>query len=875
MPVKKIDEERSRVVLEDFTGAYNLILDPSKINENEFTLFENLIVYQRGRFMNATKRRGFTVYNTNANIDTYTTIQSIYEYISKKGNFTRLIAKTFNTSDGAFEYAVGTGTWTLIAEDVAISKVRFLTFRDILYIFDRRSPAALVNKSYDGTSFLDMGLPPAYHNFRTLAVTVTALPSVVSNSTFFYFITFVYDNNQESWGISPNDSSVYPDRDSSQDGGINYPNLSTQFVQGTTGAGQVMKLYDLPIGNARVTARKIYRSKNGGGQLYYHSTIYNNTDDTFFDNKPDTELVEEADLEYVFRPLSARFGVQHKNRIFIGNLKENQYGADVDETAVVGTTSTGGGIQVSGDSRAWTFKYKFAFLYFNHSFSVTAGVPSGFNGFVGAYSDPLTVSATDPTHNRNTLTNIGNVAGVNAYAGRVIIKRTACQFVLDITQDGASMRIELIASGVAFAFQEGETINLSDVTSTFANDPSGNHVVTSINVGSRYVFVTFNLGAGAYTSGGVVQGTNYHYLGTTPIIGSTNAQRFIDDIPDNDMVLGGNYLNNKNFEELTENKGLPSTVQWSEVNQGDKYPGLNSIEVEPNDNDEITGIFSEADGLRIFKNRNIYKLYTTSVSQDDWRLRRVVENVGASDPYSIVQINEDEYIFIMNNVFYHLKGESVVRCSDKIQTDLDGLTFTNIDSTYDPYKNWVVFTYSVSGTTGNVLIYDLNTRDESGFGIWYHFKKNSTNNLGLQCPLVTQAGLLLFANSLKRIYQYSTSSNQDEVGASFAGVNILIKLQTKLWETEEVNIKRVCANIFTSGAGASNGLSIVASNGVVAEDISFTDTLTSGIYRPNKSLNLFGKAMQVRFENQDNVNLTFKGIAIDFNPRHQEKGWYN
>lgn len=84
-----------RLVLKDFTGGINRATDPTKMGENEFYTFQNLIIYKLGSLGNAVKRAGLEVWNTRSLADADTN-QQIFQYISnsKAVNFSRFIVKS-------------------------------------------------------------------------------------------------------------------------------------------------------------------------------------------------------------------------------------------------------------------------------------------------------------------------------------------------------------------------------------------------------------------------------------------------------------------------------------------------------------------------------------------------------------------------------------------------------------------------------------------------------------------------------------------------------------------------------------------------------------------------------------------------------------
>ena len=130
-----------------------------------------------------------------------------------------------------------------------------------------------------------------------------------------------------------------------------------------------------------------------------------------------------------------------------------------------------------------------------------------------------------------------------------------------------------------------------------------------------------------------------------------NDTAYVSTLADTVLYANTNILSLKGLEQVPD-KVLPSTVVWG---NGDQF--TDSIEVAPNDNDVITGFASEDDGLLIFKERKIYKLYTMN-DPSLWQLREVA-NVGCTEPYSICTFKAGVHSFISNGqIWIYSNGQT-------------------------------------------------------------------------------------------------------------------------------------------------------------------------------------------------------------------------
>lgn len=868
--MEQINEGRNRIILDDFSGGWNTLIDPMKLPENCFQTFENLILNSKSYRKSACKRFGFDRYYTAVPVGTGGVL-AVTQYITqnKTSNVDLIIIKTGT----GLEYYNGSAWANIDGSDAANAKCRFLTFQDNLYIFDRNtSGTRLANKVYNSSLLLEMGILPCKQTFTT--ADATDITDTLLAGTRLYLITYVYDDGSESYFIPFANFKTIGGTDTNtevQSNAVNTPYrpyLARIIRSWTNAANKPVKITSIPTGNARVKYRKIYRTKNGEYQLYYHSTIYDNTTTTIIDTKPDTELVEEIDLDPVYKPDMAKYACEHKNRLFTANLKENIY-SDAPSAASVSATHTNASGELATDPSSelgFLYNYKFANIFLYPTLNLANAEYTG-GGFYGVLSsakrvegdvadDTVALSSLDPE---------------TSWSGHLAVFRTPCQFATAASESSGSVTITFEhTSGV---FTVGEYIALQGFHTAAHEEwfESGSYLITAVNHADKTITVSATV-TGSYDHGGRGVGSEYFFLGITTI----DATTFDDQTNDYDLMKGKKYLEQRGLEYISTDGTYTSTVKFSAIDS-EIFPAANEFNVFKNDNDAITGIFSDNNGVVIFKERNIYKIYTETDDSTYWQLRKVVNGVGCSDPYSIVQIKDLGFIFCMNNVFYVWSGQGEpVSISDPIQSTLDALTFTDITGTYYHKDNWVIWAYSTSGITGQALVYDLNLK------VWYHFVKNTIDaaqpNLALLYPYVTKTGVLLFGSSFNRLYYYNRSSYVDDLnttGSTFAEKNIALKLKTKDWDTYAFNIKRYQAKVH-SGANctAATYIGFTGYKDETGIAVVNSPVLVQGFNRINIPTSVQNaKIYNLEVSHADVQNIVIKAIGIDIQEIHQDKGF--
>lgn len=175
------------------------------------------------------------------------------------------------------------------------------------------------------------------------------------------------------------------------------------------------------------------------------------------------------------------------------------------------------------------------------------------------------------------------------------------------------------------------------------------------------------------------------------------------------QIGSATYLSNQTID--TEKCG----VAFSEIGQPATFVLEDIRNIFPDDGDEITGIYDDQDGILVFKTRSICKIYTNG-SPDNWRLVKIVTNIGCSEPNALIKYG-NTYVFVSNGEIYKFtSGQGYENIGVEIWGSLDGVTAWHSSMADD---GWYVFGVTGSMTKGyGFLVYDYIV------GSWYIFNIN-------------------------------------------------------------------------------------------------------------------------------------------------------
>lgn len=882
MPIEIVnkDSRLARQIINSFNGGINDSTDPIKLNEDEFQYIQNAVLYANNGVKSLVARNGFTKYNANNPASaTATKIIQLFEYRKNDGT-NYLVIKT-NSSLERTSSGTPTGTFNNIEDTDGITqKVNFIQAKDFLYIINRNNGTTYyVNKFYDGTNYFDFGIVPC--NITGLSVVAGYGDFNIWGTPANYFvdgwrsyiITYLYDDNTESdivlsgIALSVLATGVLGAK------GVLIANTPVSHLYCT-----LITLDNIPTGNARVTARKIYRTKANGNEYYYLGIISDNTTtkytDVVFD---DSNLTEILDLKTIFKPQIATSGTAHKRRLFIGNLKDNltlTNNITIASSSVSSDTITdftGIPTQVNTDLKLF---YKLCRMY-NHSIPPFNSV--SMKGDLGtSYQATLTKSGSI-FYRRVTLT-LNSYTWTENYNAYIGVYRCPSLAIFDVSVvDSTHYKLRCYIwytkdKELSTPITTGDVINIYGITGGGITLPDGDYTVTSTSYNAGFIVINIVVSSTTGTTsdnntGGLYVKDRYYYVGCL----NNGDTQFIDSVFDP-------FASQRFFDEhatiikLSANKNYPQTFIWSDVDKPEYFPPEN-IDVLSNETGNINAMFSEDDGVIIFKDNSIYKLFTSASSSAYWVTKKLVDNIGCSNPQTIVQFNTNKYCWYQNNKFYIWQSgfNDPIECSIPIKSHISGVNYTINGSAYYNKFNWVVFT-----TDTITFVLDLNFIKEGKY-IWYIFYKNTFAStqpeLSLQVPFVDRAGNLLFGSLFNYIYQYGLNDYTDSLYSSGTPVTADIHLQllTKMFDTYFNDVTRIETKYYSAGTG-TNKLTITpkkdTSNGTVT-----TKSIATGYNRISVPMNIqYCKQFEIFINASISAQFYLQILSFDFRTLHEEAG---
>ena len=233
-----------------------------------------------------------------------------------------------------------------------------------------------------------------------------------------------------------------------------------------------------------------------------------------------------------------------------------------------------------------------------------------------------------------------------------------------------------------------------------------------------------------------------------------------------DANLGEEY--GTTLSNSADNVMLKSTLLYSNLFKPNEFPELNLQQVFPDDNDAITGIFDDDNGIIIFKERSICKLYTNG-DPTNWQIAKLVTNVGCDEPDSIYKYS-NEYFFMYQKRIYKFDGRGIKNISETRRDTFDSVTAIN-GATF--WHDGLFYVLSVNIGTGYYLLtYDTKL---DGWYKWSIFKADSitTKFFG------PDKGKILLGGSEYIVY-YNESQDYDTDQGTRADITVNLKTKDYL-----------------------------------------------------------------------------------------------
>lgn len=813
--IKQIGDNDFRIILDTF-GAVDRATHPTKLPIDALALAENWAKTKQLNDGSLVKRNGVRVYNTNE-LTASRAVRNLYEAKLKSAYY--LIAKDADgsgTSDLKYlpytEANKYTRAWSFGGTPSTAeyqNYYQFETFKNAIYICNRHDGSALSqNRVWSpdkatGSLFEHGCIPPQWTTFP--AFTGVSLASGgLTNGYYWYVVTFIYEGYQESGAC---------------DGYWSGSALGAIQISG------------IPLGNARVTARNIYRSTvlatdvdlySFPQYLYYVGTINDNTSTTYTDTLNDNSLGEAIPSEQLFelaRPYQARCQVAVNDYLLQANLEDDagRYSALASDD-VTAVKQTGGGFLSAGN-----YKYRIYKAYAQHSGGQ----------YVYILGDYVEKSVTGVNAFDSVLIDIVPPAEVltNEWVESIVIMRTLV--------GGSDFYPVIIDYGLASPSSKPHVAWHKGHINT-------NHVLDGL-ADNDLASLAGQIGAVFIYSGG---------KGTLPP------------------------------SKVARDKQYEGTLVYSEVGNPDRFLADSIKQVLTNDQLGICSMFAEKSRVVIYTANGIYELGISAQSPTFWNINKLVSEIGAKGSNAertghsgVVQLPEESgYLFF--NRTYAIAGESVrvyywdgsATVPQEISTPIDidiNSGFTTLEvrgMAYDPKNNWVWMTV-VTNASKKVYIFDLVYKQ------WQVWTFNSA--IDIYDVTVVQDGSVLIGAGDGRILKYTPDTYQDSYGgASPTDYSYTALLRTKTFQLFDGHYiaKMVSVNAETTSNTVSMSGTLVTEADSTALTLANAGATTK--HRLKHRLNKKNRQMYVEASHSENKGLTINSLNIDGKIKHQRDGSY-
>ena len=547
-------------------------------------------------------------------------------------------------------------------------------------------------------------------------------------------------------------------------------------ARNSTGATEkALYLHNLPISSdARVTRRLLFRTE-GSGKIYYLRKILDNVATFYEDSGADIDLDFSESITYINVPQFGKNIVVHRDRLFVANLKYE----DLNVYEPVHSKNKG-----------------------------TTTTPTRTDGTAAPTYEDGKQMYVFPSPNPG-----GALQGNSNYKWRV-------DFV-----DNFGRRSKTY---VEAEYQIDTTVN-------------SYYAITRMpecNIGSAKVFNPECYTKRLWRTEG--DGSVFYLVDTikddnvNPYAGSTGLQvTYQDNMPDATLITNEQWTDYGSGDS-TEN---PLAFAFSEIGKPTVFPLENYREVFADEGGEITGIFDDVNGILIFKDRAIFKLYTNG-APINWRLDKLVDGVGCTEPNSIAQI-DNIYIFKQNNRIYQFtSGGGLKEIGLKFRASIESiLTVQESILTNDWY-----LTQCTTATGSYVYVYDRL------FDTWYKFTRAGGN-----CLTVYKHGASLsaetsfYTNYGAYVVKYVYSSETDN--ESGTNIDIAMGIKSKTFRFADGISKARLRKLFINFSGYNTkqaAISIVDAETLTTDIFSYT--ATSGWQTKRSDISGEKKSRKVYFQ---------------------------
>lgn len=241
------------------------------------------------------------------------------------------------------------------------------------------------------------------------------------------------------------------------------------------------------------------------------------------------------------------------------------------------------------------------------------------------------------------------------------------------------------------------------------------------------------------------------------------------------VALGGSYLVwHDDFDDDTTTPYLPlvtkdqfSAVAWSQIDRPSIFLAESIRQIFRDSGDKITGISDDGNGILIFKEKSIVKLYHTG-APNNWYIRKIYTEHGCDEPKSLVKVGNTYYFRFRSRVYSYVSGSTPQYISFGKQFTHDLHTVLDVGAT----DKWLI--YTTSYLTGQYqLIYDRQLKT------WYEF---AWGNVDGTCTLIKKYSDFWTKGNLYAVakdgitYEYNSDGTHDWFTGSAVDIDTAIRL---------------------------------------------------------------------------------------------------
>lgn len=366
------------------------------------------------------------------------------------------------------------------------------------------------------------------------------------------------------------------------------------------------------------------------------------------------------------------------------------------------------------------------------------------------------------------------------------------------------------------------------------------------------------------------------------------------DFPLSIINATGQTINNAKYSVVQTNK-YKSSISISEPGTADLIPAENIKIIETKDNQGITGIHSEDNGVVIFSGSAIFRMNTTALSSEFWNITKVVDRIGAlgqdTSPKTetaghngqLQLPNNSGYVFF--NRAYSASAQNQIKIyywngnenqepqiiSDEINSYLNGFSSLCVyGMCYDHINNWIWI--SLKTSSQNILVYDLENK------CWYVFTFGDSRILFYDV-ICTEDGKIIFGADAGYLEYYGFDVAVADAYAdkyyytgSLRTVAFTAGLQTKTFDSFDAEsvatrfglLAQTLATNTTSGT-----LTVSVNNSASTSTVTTASGLIHNIY---KRMNLRGSEVYFKYENTESKGISFNQMYMDIKQLHKATG---